>query len=419
MSDKASIKKTLFYSSLGGVLEFYDFIIFALYAAIISQQYFPTESAISGMLLTFSVFSIGYLARPVGGIIFGHFGDKYGRKKTFTWSIIIMAMSTLLIAFVPPYSTIGVLAPILLTVLRLAQGMSIGGEIPGAITFVSEVAPKNRTFACAIIFFGLIFGIILGGLINIVLNAIFNTENMALYGWRVAFIIGGVFGFWGFYLRKKLSETPLYKEMKALEHIKVPIIKVIKEFPLQVVSGWCLCGLVSSGIMALFMLMPAYGKLAGLSDEFGLQMTTSILFITLFGVVAFGVIGDFIRKRYLIAVGILLALIFTDMLFKSIINQSFSYISIILFSIMTFGIFTGVVPSVLADSFPTDVRYTGVGLIYNISFATTGGLAPIIIMSLISTTGSLLIPAYYFIGACILGIFGLIFYPKDYISNIN
>jgi MFS family permease len=410
------MKKTLFYSSLGGVLEFYDFIIFALYAAIISHEYFPTESAVSGMLLTFSVFSIGYLARPVGGIIFGHFGDKYGRKKTFTWSIIIMAMSTLLIAFVPPYSVLGVFAPIILTILRLAQGISIGGEIPGAITFVSEVAPKNRAFACAIVFFGLIFGIILGGLINIVLCSIFNTENMSLYGWRVAFIIGGVFGFFGFYLRKKLSETPLYEEMKALENTKVPFVKVIKEFPLQVVSGWCLCGLVSSGIMALFMLMPAYAKLVGLSSDFGLTMTTSVLFIVLFGVIAFGVIGDMIRKRLLIAIGILLALIFTDMLFNSIINHSFSYVSIILFSIVTFGIFTGVVPSVLADSFPTDVRYTGVGLVYNISFATTGGLAPVIIMSLISATGSLLIPAYYFIGSCILGVFGLIFYPKDYIS---
>jgi len=410
------MKKTLFYSSLGGILEFYDFIIFAIYATLISQQFFPKESAVSGILLTFSIFSIGYLARPLGGIIFGHFGDKYGRKKTFTYSIIIMACSTLLIAFIPPYASIGIFAPIILTILRLAQGISIGGEIPGAITFVSESSPKHRSFACSIVFFGLILGIILAGLINLGLSAMFNHTNMGLYGWRVAFIIGGVFGFWGFYLRKKLAETPLYNQIKKLENKKVPILEVIKKYPLQVFSGWCLCGLISSGIMALFMFMPAYAALAKLPINFGSDMTTYILFITLFGVLAFGVIGDLVNKRFLISCCIILILIFTNAIFSSLIDHTYSMILLVIYTILTFGIATGVVPSVLADSFPTDVRYTGVGLVYNLSFATTGGLAPMIMMYFISKTGNMMVPGYYLIVAALFGVVGIIFFPKNHIN---
>ena len=145
-------RKILLLSSLGGMLEFYDFIIYALLASYISQLFFPTHSAINSLLIAFSAYAVGYFARPFGGIIFGHFGDKYGRKKTFTISILVMALSTFIIGILPTYQSVGMLAPTLLVICRIAQGFSVGGEIPGAITYVSESAPDKKAFMTGFVF---------------------------------------------------------------------------------------------------------------------------------------------------------------------------------------------------------------------------------------------------------------------------
>ena len=411
-----AMKRNLFYASLGGVLEFYDFIIFALYASYISAAFFPSHSTVSGILLTFTVFSSGYLARPLGGIIFGHFGDKYGRKATFTCSIIIMAVSTFLIACVPGYQSIGVVAPLLLTLLRLAQGVSIGGEIPGAVTFVSEMMPRHRAFGCAAVFFGLISGIILGGFINLVLESMFAEAAMAAYGWRMAFIIGGIFGIWGFYLRRKLVETPIFAHLDDQRRHKIPFTTLLRSYPLALISGWCLCGLVSSAIMVLFLYIPAYAKMLELPDTLGGQMNTSVLFAALFPMLLYAWWGDRFSKRILVGFSIVIALIFTPMLFQTLINKDYSLLVFLLFDSFTFSIITGLVPSILADSFPAEIRYSGVGLVYNLSFATTGGLAPVIMTWFINATGNMLVPAYYFMIACALGAVGIVFYPRNYIQ---
>jgi MFS family permease len=297
----STVKKAIFYSSIGGVLEFYDFIIFAIFAPAISATFFPSHSQAAGLLLTFSIFAAGYLTRPIGGVIFGHFGDKYGRKKTFTFSIIMMALSTFCIALVPPYSKIGVLAPILLTLLRLAQGASIGGEIPAAITFISETAVKIKTLACALVFLGLVCGIIIGELVSHGLTTLLPPPVMLDYGWRIAFILGGVFGLWGFYLRRKLVETPLFKHMQTLK-VKVPFLTVIKKYPLQVFSGWALMGLVSAGIMVLFLIMPAYSKLTNISAGDVWSINTVVLLTVSLASVLFGYLGDKLSKKYMLLI---------------------------------------------------------------------------------------------------------------------
>ncbi len=405
------MKKSIFYSSIGGVLEFYDFIIFAIFAIAISKTFFPTESQTAGLLLTFSIFAAGYLIRPIGGIIFGHFGDKYGRKKTFTYSIIIMALSTFLIALVPSYSSIGILAPIILTVLRLLQGASIGGEIPGAITFISETTTRVKTLACSIIFFGLVLGIILGELVNMGLTKILSASEVIEYGWRIAFIIGGIFGIWGFYLRRKLVETPLFKDMEKSK-VKVPIITVIKKYPLEIFSGWALMGLVSAGIMVLFLIMPAYAKLAKIPMSDVLLINTIVLFLVMALSIIFGYIGDKFNKRYILLMASIITIVFSYKVFNQLVHHDLSLIIYGIFCIFSFGAAVAIVPSVLAESFPTEIRYTGVGIVYNLSFATTGGLAPMIIFYLISSTGNILMPAVYFIAVSIIALLGIALYPK-------
>ena len=405
------MKKTIFYSAIGGVLEFYDFIIFAIFANAITKSFFPANNYIAGLFLTFSIFAIGYLARPIGGIIFGHFGDKYGRKKTFTYSIILMAISTICIAFVPTYKQIGILAPIILTLLRLLQGISIGGEVPGAITFISETVPKIKTFACSVVFFGLVLGIILGQLMHIFLSNIFNSNELMLYGWRIAFLIGGIFGIWGFFLRKKLVETPLFTQMEKIK-IKVPIIKVFKEHSLAIFYGWALMGLVSAGIMVLFLIMPAYSKLINLPKSDVSIINILILFVTMIFAVIFGYIGDKINKKILILIPITTGLIFSIFIFNSLISGYLSLTIYCIFTIFTLGISFGIIPSILAEIFPLQIRYSGIGITFNLSLATTGGLAPMIIFYLISKYNNLLIPAIYYIVVIIISLIGLIFYSK-------
>lgn len=405
------MKKSIFYASIGGVLEFYDFIIFAIFATAISKTFFPAESQTAGLLLTFSIFAAGYLIRPIGGIIFGHFGDKYGRKKTFTYSIIIMALSTFLIALAPPYSSIGILAPVLLTVARLLQGASIGGEIPGAITFISETATKFKTLACSFIFFGLVFGIILGELVNIGITKIMSASEIINYGWRIAFIIGGIFGIWGFFLRRKLVETPLFSDMEKSK-VKIPILTVLKKYPLVVFSGWALMGLVSGGIMVLFLIMPAYAKLAKIPMNDVLLINTIVLFFVMALSLIFGYIGDKFNKKYILLMAPMIAIVFSYKVINQLVHNDLFLIIYGIFCVFSYGPAVAIVPSVLAESFPTEIRYTGVGIVYNLSFATTGGLAPMIIFYLIKSTGNILMPAVYFIAVSFISLLGIALYPK-------
>nr|HAT8714218.1 MFS transporter [Legionella jordanis] len=186
-------RRLLILSSLGGVLEFYDFIIFAIFAGYISHAFFPLSNRLSGLMVAFATFAIGYLVRPLGGIVFGHFGDRIGRKKTFTISILMMAVATLGIGIFPDYEHIGMAAPIAVILLRILQGFSIGGEIPGAITYVSEALAEQKGLGCGIIFFALTMGIVLGSLVNALMNSFLSDSQMQAFGWRVPFVLGGFF----------------------------------------------------------------------------------------------------------------------------------------------------------------------------------------------------------------------------------
>ena len=200
-----SQKKILLYSGIGGLLEFYDFIIYALMASVLAELFFPATNTIASLLETFTAFSLGYFVRPIGGVIFSHFGDKYGRKKIFTSTVILMAISTFAIGCVPPFHIIGVASTLLLIVFRLLQGMSVGGEIPGAITYISETIPKKHEIATAVIFFFILNGITLGVFLAALLTTKLSHLQLVEWGWRCLFIFGGIIGFIGFYFRKKMT----------------------------------------------------------------------------------------------------------------------------------------------------------------------------------------------------------------------
>ncbi|HET6195259.1 MAG TPA: MFS transporter, partial [Acetobacteraceae bacterium] len=208
--------RTLALAALGGALEYYDFIIFVFLAAPIGRIFFPPETPDWLRLLqTWGLFAAGYLARPLGGVIMAHFGDRDGRKRMFMLSVLLMAVPTLLIGLLPTYADIGYAAPLALLLLRLLQGAAVGGEVPGAWTFVSEHVPPRRVgFACGTLTAGLTVGILLGSLIAGVLNKVYSATELQAWAWRIPFLIGGVFGFFAVFLRRLLAETPVFEELR-------------------------------------------------------------------------------------------------------------------------------------------------------------------------------------------------------------
>lgn len=253
-------KKIIFIAALGGGLEFYDFIIYVYVAQTLGQLFFPADDPFISLIASLSVFALSYLARPLGGILFSHFGDTRGRKQTFTVSVILMAVPTVLIGCLPTYADWGIAAPLLLVMLRLIQGFAVGGEIPGAITFtIEQVTANNRAFACAAIFATFNLGLILGqGLISL-LQVTLSNQHYTQWGWRIAFYCGGVLGLIGLYMRKKLTETPVFAAYKqSLVQREMPLINILKNHSDAIIKGLLITWICAVQVYLLFIFMPNY-----------------------------------------------------------------------------------------------------------------------------------------------------------------
>lgn len=410
-------RKLLFLSSLGGVLEFYDFIIFALFAAYISNAFFPATNELAGLMITFATFAIGYLVRPLGGIVFGHFGDKVGRKATFTISILMMAFATLGFALVPTYGAIGISAPIIVIGLRVIQGLSIGGEIPGAITYVSESFTEQKGLACGIIFCALTMGIVLGSTVHASIVTLFTPEQMHTYGWRIPFILGGILGLLSFVLRRELHET---SQFAAIEHNveKFPIITVFKQQLINVVVSLFLAALCAVIVTSLFLFTPAYFTevLHLPANAYVWQRTIAIAFGSCSSVF-FGYLTDIIDVKKLVFILALTTALLAYPIFIIYAYYPQLYSVALFASALLLGFSAGIIPRLLSELFPTRIRYSGIAVSYNLGFAIFGGLTPFISLSLIYYTGWVIIPALYLVFVSLLGMTSLIFLRHHYGRN--
>lgn len=399
--------KTLGLSALGGALEFYDFIIFMFLSTEISNLFFPDNTpAWLKQVQTFGIFAAGYLIRPFGGIIMAHFGDLLGRKKMFTLSILLMAMPTLLIGCLPTYATIGIFAPFLLLLMRLCQGLAVGGEVPGAWTFVAEHVPKNRIgLACGILTSGLSLGILFGSLIVTILYTSMPKEQMLDWGWRVPFIIGGIFGLIAMYLRRWLKETPIFLEIKNRKQQelakKLPVITVLTEYLPQTILSMLLTWVLSAGIMVIMLITP---NLLQTSFHFSALDALQGNILAIIGLIIsctfYGALMDKFPIGKILFFGCMIAAITITVFYLSLGNKSLLFIT---YSIAGFGV--GVVGSfayLMVKFFPTQIRYSGVSFSFNMAYAIAGGLTPLLI-SVFSNFFSKMAPAFYVIALFVLG----------------
>lgn len=392
-------KKVIGLTSLGGALEFYDFTIFVFFAKILGDLFFPSNNPVVSLIASWSLYAAGYLVRPLGGVILGHIGDRTGRKNTFLITLIGMAIPSLLIGLLPSYQTIGIIAPILLIVFRLVQGFCMGGEVPGALVFITEVTPtRNRALICSILFAGYNLGLLFGSLISNVLSHVMSTKSLVAWGWRLPFCLGGVLCILGFYLRRKLHETPLFLELqKNKKNAVFPLKKVLSENFAQIFQGSLLISFTAIFSCLLFLFMPTY-----LSTYFNYPVDKLLILNTLsiviysFFPILIGYYADQWGYLKILRIGSLGLLLFTYPMYHLFQVKVFFWVIFATLVLVNIGnLVVSVFIGMLVAMFPTKVRYTGVALTYNLGFAIAGGLTPLLMTYLIHISGNRLIPGIY------------------------
>ncbi|GAB7545270.1 MFS transporter [Cupriavidus ulmosensis] len=403
--------KTLALAALGGALEFYDFIIFVFFATVIGQLFFPPSVPDwLRQLQTFGIFAAGYLARPLGGIIMAHFGDLLGRKKMFTLSILLMSVPTLLMGLLPTYHAIGLLAPVALLLLRVMQGAAVGGEVPGAWVFVSEHVPARRTgYACGTLTAGLTAGILLGSLVATGVNTIFTPAELIDWGWRMPFLLGGVFGIGSMYLRRWLHETPVFAELQKRKALaaEMPLKTVVRDHRGAVAVSMLLTWMLSAGIVVVILMTPTFlQKIYGFDARTALVANSVATLCLTIGCVVAGLMADKVGPRVtLFGGGLLLAI--SSYVFYSTLHTRPDLL-LPLYAVAGFFVGTiGAVPYVLVKAFPAQVRFSGLSFSYNLSYAIFGGLTPMIVTLMLKNDP--LAPAYYVVALCLLGMVTALF----------
>ena len=398
--------KTLVLAALGGALEFYDFIIFVFFAVVIGKLFFPSDMPDwLRQVQTFGIFAAGYLARPLGGIVMAHFGDLLGRKRMFMLSILLMSLPTLAIGLLPTYAGIGIGAPLLLLLLRVLQGAAIGGEVPGAWVFVSEhVPPRHVGFACGTLTAGLTGGILLGSLVAMSVNKIYSPAEVLAEGWRVPFIIGGVFGLVSVWLRQWLHETPVFKELQARQELanELPLRKVVRDHRPEVILTMLLTWLLSAAIIVMILMTPTLiQKLYAIPAATALQASSIATLFLSFGCITFGALADRFGAGRVLAVGCLF-LGLTSALFYQQIAVAPEHINT-LYALCGFFVgVIGIVPSMAVNVFPPVVRFSGLSFSYNVAYAVFGGLTPVTISLWLPLDK--LAPVHYVEALSVLGI---------------
>ena len=401
-------------SSIGTTLEWYDFTVYNIMAALVfNAVFFPSFDPLTGTILAFSTYAVGYISRPLGGVVFGHLGDRLGRRFVLVATLVIMGVSTGLMGLLPTYATIGLLAPMLLLVLRILQGAAVGGEVPGAWVFVSEHVPKRHIgYACGTLTAGLTAGILLGSLVATGINAIFDPQELLAHGWRVPFVLGGIFGVGSMYLRRWLHETPVFAELQQRKALaaEMPLKAVVRDHRGAVLISVLLTWMLSAGIVVVILLTPTY-----LQTLFGFDARTALvansaatLFLSI-GCVVAGVLADRIGARLTLSIGGALLAATAYLLYTTIGTRP--ELLLPLYALAGFFVGTiGAVPYVLVHAFPAQVRFSGLSFSYNVSYAIFGGLTPVIVSLMLKTDK--LAPAHYVVGVCVMGIITALFVRK-------
>ncbi|OQR36844.1 MFS transporter [Pseudomonas sp. Bc-h] len=415
-AERKALRRAASASFMGNFVEWFDYAAYGYLATIIALTFFPQTDKATGLLATFAVFALSFIVRPLGGLVWGHFGDKYGRRSALSWSILIMTVSTFCIGMLPTYNHIGLWAPALLLLIRLFQGFSASGEYAGAAAFLAEYAPSGkRGLYTSIVPASTAAGLLFGALFVAGLHAWLSVEDLHSWGWRLPFLLAAPFGLVGRYIRMSLQDTPKFLEMeKRLEEKEggnqAPVRELLTVHRRSVLIGVGVTCLNAVAFYLLLSYMPTY-----LSSEMGMSESDSFLastvsLATYIGLIfLMGTLSDRFGRKTMLLTASVLFLLLTFPLFGMLDHQPLLMILVIqiLFGAML-AMNDGTLPCFLAEIFPTRVRFSGFAFSFNLANALFGGTAPFIATWLIQLTGNKMAPAWYLLAAAAVALIAML-----------
>jgi MFS family permease len=409
-------RRAVIASTVGTTIEWYDFFLYNTAASLIFPAlFFPKQAAFTGILLSFGTQFVGFAARPVGAAIFGHYGDRIGRKATLIATLLLMGIATTLIGVLPTYGTIGYAAPILLTLLRIGQGIGVGGEWGGSVLLSMEWGSvRRRGFMASWPQLGVPMGLILStGVIRLMTN--WTGDSFDSWGWRIPFLLSAVLVGVGLYVRLRVLESPEFAAVsKAGAVVRRPLVDVIrKEWPKIIGSAF-----VRLGEQAPFYLFTSFVLTYG-TKQLGLNrdgLLDDILIAAAIGLITvplFGHLSDMFGRRRVYGTGIVLTAIFAFPYFGLLDTKESALILVaIVVSLIFHDMQYGPQAALIAEGFGTNLRYSGAGLGYQLASVIAGGPAPLIATRILQKTGSSTGISWYIIGCCVLGFGALILMPR-------
>jgi metabolite-proton symporter len=401
--------QVLFASLIGTTIEFFDFYIYATAAVLVFPRlFFPASDPASAVLASLATFAIAFVARPIGSVLFGHFGDRVGRKTTLVAALLTMGVSTVAIGVLPTYQTIGLAAPLLLAICRFGQGLGLGGEWGGAVLLAIENAPPGRRAWYGMFpQLGAPVGFFCSGGVFLILSSLLTDQQFFAYGWRIPFLASAILVLLGLYVRLTITETPVFETLDRRERVKVPMFVVFRDHPFTLFMGT----LASIATFVLFYLMTVFALAWGTGPLH--YPRTRFLEMQLFAIVFFAltiplsaILAERGRRSTLIWVTVAIAAFGLIMAPIFVAGTTGAVVTMVI-GLGLMGLTYGPLGTVLSELFPTSVRYTGSSLTFNLAGIFGASLAPYIATWLANTYG-LQAAGYYLTGAAVLTLVGLL-----------
>lgn len=419
-SDKSALKKAAAGSFLGNFVEWFDYASYSYLATVIATVFFPTNNPTVALLQTFAVFALSFILRPIGAVFWGYLGDRRGRRWALSWSILLMSTATFLIGCLPSYASIGYFAPVLLLLLRMIQSFSASGEYAGAAIFLAEYSSaKHRGIYTSLVPASTASGLLMGSLTATGLHSFLSSDDLITWGWRLPFLVAGPLGLVGRYIRIHIEDSPTYLAMTrqsaalSISRRKNPFRTLCRYHCSTLLTAFGVASLNAVAFYVLLAYMPTYlTETVGFSSGKSNLASSIVLLGYIFLIFAMGYLSDKYGRKTMLFIACGFFILLTVPLFSLLNTTNFwVVVGVEMLLVLVLTMNDSTLPTFLSESFPTEVRYSGFALSFNMANALLGGTAPFISTWLMSVTGNALAPAWYLVVIAILAMVAMIFAP--------
>lgn len=394
---------------LGNAIEWFDFVLYVYFAPIFSVIFFPTKSKFISLILAFSVFASGYLIRPIGGFVLGLWGDKSGRKTILIFTISAASITTFSIAFLPTYQQIGITAPIILTMIRLLQGFAVSGELNCSASFIIEHhAKKHRGFVGSLITCTALSGVLMGSGSTVAVTHMFSTTNLYLFGWRIPFAVAGLVSIFGLLLRLKIKESPKFIAARNPDN-KILTNLLTKYSVLVILTVLITCVAAVGDYFFIGYFTTFLTHITGINLKTATLINFICLILLIVIVAPFGWLSDIVGKKILFSASAICLILFSypAIYLLTLGSVTYAFLGEFIFIVILAPV-AGLIPPILAELFPTQIRNSGTSIGYNLGMAIFGGTAPVIALTLVKISQNKMAPAWYLIFCSFISLIAII-----------